>query len=80
MKQRAVEVENLPVSVKAAIKRLVVSECSYYDAQYGCAPADSPCHMCGRAWNGTLCKYFMTLVLPLDKKLSVALRGYTGNG
>ena len=69
------EARELTRDEKAAIKRLVVSECANFDKEYGCLPLDGDCLMLHKCWTGGGCKYFRNAVLPLDPVLTAALSG-----
>ena len=58
---------------RAAIKKLVISECANYSRDYGCLPIDGDCVMIHKCWTGGGCKYFRNAVLPLDPILQAAL-------
>lgn len=62
---------------RAAIRKLVVSECANYDREFGCLPLDGNCYMLNKWWTGAYCKYFREAVLPLNLVLGAAITGGT---
>ena len=71
--RQAASVREFTREEKAAIKKLVVSTCANYDAQYSCLPLDCDCVMLHKCWTGGGCKYFRDAVLPLDPILEATL-------
>jgi len=60
---------------RAAIKKLVVSDCANYDHEYGCLPREDSCFMLSKWWTGAYCKYFRRAVLPTVPMLEATLTG-----
>jgi hypothetical protein len=69
------EPRELTRAERAAIRRLVVSQCANHDGESGCLPLDGACYMLGKWWTGAYCKYFREAVLPIDRVLEAALLG-----
>jgi hypothetical protein len=69
------EPRELTRAERAAIRRLVVSQCANHDGESGCLPLDGACYMLGKYWTGAYCKYFRKAVLPVDPALEAALLG-----
>jgi predicted nucleic acid-binding Zn ribbon protein len=64
----------LTVTERREIRRLVTHLCANYNYDYGCLPLDGGCHMLGKWWTGSLCKYFESSVLPINPTLERALQ------
>ena len=70
------ESRELTRTERAAIRKLVVSQCANYDHEYGCLPLDyGRCYMLDKWWTGSNCKYFQNAVLPLNPVLEATLLG-----
>lgn len=65
-----IPLRELAAKEKRDIRRLVTTECAYYDNEYGCLRLDGACYMFTIGFaSSSLCRYFKVNVLPQSPEL-----------